>query len=149
MWKMVGTVLGVFATFALSTIAHGEPSSKSVTAFFAAYEQARQPDAKSDDLEAFLAFLADDLTDHHHAYARVFEGKAHLRNGIRQKSQSMVSLSQEIEQLVIGTSVAVAVVNEDSRYYKDDELKRFQGRTIFVLIFDQSGLITEMRRYLD
>ncbi|MFK7886558.1 MAG: hypothetical protein AB8G16_06780 [Gammaproteobacteria bacterium] len=145
----IASILSVIVIATLPTSARAEPSVEFVSAFFSAYENARQPDAKMDDIETFLAFLADDLTDHHIAYSRTFQGKDHLRTGIQRKSQSMVSLSQDIESVVVGTSTVVAVVNEASQYHKDDKLKQFQGRTIYVLVFDDTGLIKEIRRYLD
>lgn len=141
--------LALMLSVCLPIRAQAEPSLLFLNAFVTASEQARQPDATQDEVEAYLAFMADDLVDHHIAYARSFHGKAHLRGGIKQKAMSMVSISQSIESIVLGSSTAIVVVTEDSEYYKDEKLKRFQGRTILVLEFDEDGLISQMRRYLD
>ncbi|MFK8053326.1 MAG: nuclear transport factor 2 family protein [Woeseiaceae bacterium] len=128
---------------------HAEPSAAFVSAFIAASEQARQPAATTEDLDAFLAFLADDVTDHHIAYARSFEGTAHLKKGIPQKVASMVSIAQDIESIILGSNTAVVVVNERSEYYRNETLRQYEGRTILILRFDEEGLINEIRRYLD
>lgn len=120
-----------------------------IYSFVEASEQARQPDMDTEDLAEFLAFLSDDLVDYHDAYGRTFSGKDHLRNGIPRKAQSMKSLSFSVEDIVLGSQTAVFVLNEVSEYQKDGELKRFAGRTIMVLEFDDDGLIKHMRRYLD
>ena len=61
----------------------------------------------------------------------------------------MVSVKEVIDSIVLGTNTAVVVVNENSKYYKNDRLKDYKGRTILLLEFDQDDLITHMRRYMD
>jgi hypothetical protein len=61
----------------------------------------------------------------------------------------MVSVVEAIENIIIGTDTAIVVVNEDSKYYKNDKLKHYKGRTIFVLEFNQQDLIMKMSRYMD
>lgn len=71
-----------------------------------------------------------------------------IENLVR-KLPNNISFSVEVEDLIVGTSTAVVVLNGESEYKKEGEYKRFAGRTIIVLEFDEQGLIKEMRRYLD
>lgn len=144
-------VIYVFTLFVLTFTfsVKADPSSDLIKAFISASEEARQPDSKEEALENYLAFFTDDFTDHHAAYEVSFTGKDKLKKGLVTKRDSMVSLAETIEDIVLGTRTAVVVVNEDSTYYKNDELKHFKGRNIIVLEFNDQGLITQMRRYLD
>ncbi|WP_286235666.1 nuclear transport factor 2 family protein [Thalassotalea sediminis] len=139
----------IFLTLTFTFSVKAEPSSDLIKAFISASEKARQPDFKAKDLEYYLSFFTDDFTDHHIAYGVSFTGKDNLRKGIIGKSASMVSVVETIEDIVLGTDTAVVVVNEDSKYYKNGKLKHFKGRNILVLEFNDQGLITQMRRYLD
>lgn len=133
----------------LTTSAYAQPSIEVVNAFISASEQTRQPDMKNEDLDAYLAFMADDVVDYHAVYGRTFSGKEHFRKGIVKKAASMISMVETIESIVLGSSTAVVVVNEDSKYHKNGAVKHFKGRTILVLEFNEQGLISQMRRYLD
>ena len=139
----------IFLTLTLTFTVKAETSSDLIKSFIMASEKARQPDAKSDHLEHYLAFFTDDFTDHHIAYGVSFTGKDVLRKGIIRNSASMVSIVETIDDIILGTDTAVVVVNEDSKYYKNGKLKHFKGRNILVLEFNEQGLITQMRRYLD
>lgn len=139
----------IFLTLSFTFAVKAEPSSDLIKSFILASEKARQPDAKSKELEYYLDFFTDDFTDHHIAYGVSFTGIDNLRKGIVRNSALMVSVVETIEDIVIGTNTAVVVVNEDSKYYKNGKLKHFNGRNILVLEFNDKGLITQMRRYLD
>jgi TPP-dependent indolepyruvate ferredoxin oxidoreductase alpha subunit len=139
----------VLLSLSLTFSVKAAPSIKLIKAFISASENARQPDSKKKALEEYLAFFTDDFTDHHIAYGVLFKGKDKLRKGIVSSGTSMVSVVETIEDIVLGTDTAVVVVNEDSKYYKKGKLKHFKGRNILVLEFNEQGLITQMRRYLD
>lgn len=126
-----------------------QPTTELITKFISASEKARQKNATQQDIDHFLAFLSDDMTDHHIPYNVSFTGKQHLRDGFKRKAKTMISVKERIEDIVLGTSTAVVVVNEDSKYYKRDKLKHYLGRTILVLEFNEQGLISSMRRYID
>jgi ketosteroid isomerase-like protein len=143
------TYIIIILTFTFSVSVKAIPSSELIKSFISASEKARQPNFKAKDLENYLAFFTDDFTDHHIAYGVSFSGKDKLKKGIIEKSASMVSLVETIEDIVLGTDTAVVVVNEDSKYYKNGKLKHFKGRNILVLEFNAQGLIIQMRRYLD
>jgi ketosteroid isomerase-like protein len=140
-------LLSLFLPFATS--AQVQPSVDLVNAFISASEKTRQPDMKKEDLEGYLAFMSDDVVDYHAAYGRTFSGKEHFRKGIVKKSAAMISMVETIESIVLGSNTAVVVVNEDSKYHKNGAIKHFKGRTILVLEFNEQGLISQMRRYLD
>jgi hypothetical protein len=140
-------LLSLFVLFTIS--AQAQPSVELVNAFITASERTRQPDMKNEDLEGYLAFMSDEVIDYHAAYGRTFTGKEHFRKGIVKKAASMISLAENIESIVLGSTTAVVVVNEDSTYHKNGAIKHFKGRTILVLEFDEQDLITHMSRYLD
>lgn len=139
--------LSLFLIFTASTQA--KPSVDLVKAFIYASEKTRQLDMKMEDLEGYLAFMSDEVIDYHTAYGRSFTGKDHFQKGIVKKVASMVSTAKNIESIVLGTHTAVVLVEEDSKYYKNGVLKHFKGRTILILEFNDQGLISQMRRYLD
>ncbi|GAC21795.1 nuclear transport factor 2 family protein [Paraglaciecola arctica] len=140
-------LLSLFLIFSIS--AQAKPTEDLVKAFISASEKTRQPDMKKVDLESYLAFMSDEVIDYHAAYGRTFTGKEHFRKGIVKKAASMISMSENIESIVLGSDTAVVVVNEDSKYHKNGAIKHFKGRTILVLEFNEQGLISQMRRYLD
>ncbi len=126
-----------------------KPTEALVRSFISASEQARQKQASTEAINHYLSFFKADFTDHHPTYGVLFKGTENLKNGIISKGASMVSVEEVISDIVLGTDTAVVVVNEDSKYYKNERLKHFKGRTILVLEFDQDDLITNMRRYID
>jgi hypothetical protein len=139
----------VVVTLTFTFAVKAEPSSDLIKSFILASEKARQPNAKPENVEHYLAFFTDDFIDHHIAYRVSFTGKDVLRKGIIRKSASMVSIVETIEDIILGNDTAVVAVLEDSKYYKNDKLKHFKGRNILVLEFNEQDLITQMRRYQD
>ena len=132
-----------FLTFPLNA----EPTKQWLTDFVAASETARQPKATDADIERYLSMMADDLLDVHTQY-NVEIDKDTLRKGLKNNRETMVSVVETIEDLILGSDTAVLVVNETSSYYRRGTLKNFTGRTILVLHFNDAGLIKVMRRYL-
>jgi len=126
-----------------------KPTKDLVQSFVSAYVAVKQPKVNKQDLEHYFSYMDDDITDFHAAYGVTIKGKDRKRKGILKKAQEMISFHMDIESITIGSETAVVVVNEDSKYYKDEKLKHFKGRTIVVLEFNDKGLINHMRRYLD
>lgn len=149
MLKVSSLSIAICWLLLISIRVQAAPTEATIQAFVEASERARQPDMTDQDLEAFLAYLSDELVDFHAAYGRTFNGKDHLRNGIPRKAEAMKSLSFAVEDVVLGRQTAVFVLHETSEYLRDGELKQFTGRTIMLLEFDNDGLISHMRRYLD
>lgn len=139
----------ILLTLSFTFSVKAAPTTDLIKAFISASEKARQPDSKIEAIENYLAFFTDDFTEHHVAYGVSFTGKENLRKGIVNKGASMVSIVETIEDVILGTYTAVVVVNEESKYYKNNKLKHFKGRNILVLEFNDQGSITQMRRYLD
>jgi hypothetical protein len=129
--------------------ASAKPTNELIQSFVSAYVAVKQPKINNEDLEHYFSFMEDNITDYHAAYKVTIKGKDKKRQGIIKKASNMVSFSMEIESIILGSQSAVFVVNEDSKYYKDEKLKHFKGRTIMVLEFNEKGLIKHMRRYLD
>ncbi|MDA8020544.1 MAG: nuclear transport factor 2 family protein [Thermoanaerobaculia bacterium] len=127
----------------------GQSTKELALDFVAAFEAVRQPDVEARDFENYFAFMADDVVDHHVAYGVMVSGKEKPRENLKRKLPNNISFDIEIEDMIVGTSTAVVVLNEDSEYKKDGKYKHFVGRTILVLEFNEERLIQEMRRYLD
>ena len=140
--------LVLYSLFSISNV-NASPTKDQVQAYVTAYEVVKQPKATKEDLEDYFSYMTDSITDYHAAYGVTIEGKEKKRQGILNKGKDMISYSMKTENIILGTDTAIAVVNEDSKYYKDGKLKHFKGRTILVLEYDDKGLIHHMRRYLD
>ena len=140
--------LALISILLFSSSLRAEPTKEWLTNFVAASETARKVDASDKDIENYLAMMADDLLDVHVQYNVQFEGKEPLRKGLYTKRETMISVEESIEDMILGTDTAVIVVNETSSYYKREQVRNFKGRTIFVLHFNENGLVKEMRRYL-
>lgn len=147
--KHVKIFTGLMLMTVMALPLSAKPTRALIEAFISASEQARQKQASTEAINHYLSFFKADFTDHHPTYGVSFTGKENLKNGIINKGASMVSVEEVISDIVLGTDTAVVVVNENSKYYKNERLKHFKGRTILVLEFDQDDLITNMRRYMD
>jgi|GEM_PF-3313462 len=145
--RIIGGLL-VFLLFSTSSVL-AAPTKEWVQSFVTAYVAVKQPKMNQTDLENYFSYLADDLTDFHAAYGVTIKGKERKRQGMIKKAQDMVAFRMTIEDMIIGSQTAVVVVIEDSEYYKGEQLKQFRGRTILLLEFNDEGLISHMRRYLD
>jgi hypothetical protein len=139
----------ILLTLSFTLSVKASPTEDLIKAFVSASESARQHGAKDEALANYLSFFTDDFTDNHASYGVSFTGKEHHRKGLINKGSSMVSVVEAIENIIIGTDTAIVVVNEDSKYYKNDKLKHYKGRTIFVLEFNEQDLIVKMSRYMD
>lgn len=147
--KITYVLLTLTAVTAVTFPVAAQPSKALIESFILASEQARQKQASTEAINRYLAFFRDDFTDHHPKYGVSFTGTDNLKKGIINKGKSMVSVKEVIDNIVLGSNTAVVVVNENSKYYKNDRLKHYKGRTILLLEFDQDDLITHMRRYMD
>ena len=146
--KVLTTTILLLMLMSLQAV-EAKPTSDFLHQFIQASETARQPKATESDVDAFLDYFAEDFTDHHVAYGVSFEGKQHMKDGIMSYAKRMVSLSETVEDVILGSHTAVISVLADSKYYKDEQLKHFKGRNLLVLEFDEQGKISSLRRYLD
>ena len=126
-----------------------QASFQTVLDFIAAQEAVYQPEATSADIEYYLAYMVDEITDHHAAYGVTLEGKDVFRDNLPDKARSSITYRIEVEDVTIGSRVAVVTFVEESRSRDGAEVVDFTGRTIMVLEFNETGLIQHMRRYLD
>ncbi|MGJ8664172.1 MAG: nuclear transport factor 2 family protein [Marinicella sp.] len=129
--------------------AYANPSNKLIESFVEAMSAANQPSATQHDIEQYLTYLTDDFTDYHAAYHVTQSGKENALKNKLKKVENMKSFQANIEDIILGTDTAVMVINEDSVYLKQGEIKNFKGRTIWVLEFDEHNKIHHVRRYLD
>ena len=117
--------------------------------FIAAYEAAHQPKVTDNDLDHYFSFMSDNIVDEHVAYRVKSEGKDKPRKNLKAYALRTVSWTETVESIILGSKTAVVSVITDSKYYKNDKLKHFVGRTIWVLEFNEQGLISYIRRYQD
>ena len=129
--------------------AFAETPNDLVKSFIAAYEAAHQPKATDKDLDHYFSFMSDDIVDEHVAYRVISKGKDKPRKNLKAYALRTVSWTETIESIILGSETAVVAVITDSKYYKNDKLKHFVGRTLWVLEFNEQGLINYIRRYQD
>lgn len=139
----------MLAALLASNGAMAQASAETVLDFMTAHEALYQPSATSDDIEAYLRFMTDDITDYHAAYGVTLEGKDVFRENLPDKAARSISYQLVIESMQIGSNVAVVTFVEDSRSRRESDIVDFRGRTVLVLEFNNEGRITHMRRYLD
>lgn len=116
--------------------------------FMAAHTAVYQPDMGEAEMDRYLGFMADDITDFHAAYGVTLEGKTPYRNGLPSKARDNLSFTVDIHDVVLGENIAVIDFTEQVSESVDGETQSTQVRTILVLEFNEDGLISHMRRYL-
>lgn len=150
--KKILTGLIVF-TFFGSLPATAKPTLNLVESFLLAADSTYQPTEDKAKINAaidyYMSFFADDFTDFHAAYGVTISGKDTMKKNKLNKHAQMVANNWLIESVILGSTAAIAVIKENSSYYKNNKIKHFQGRTIFVLEFNEQGKIAHLRRYLD
>ena len=139
----------VLVTNPLSAFATKTPSMDLIQKFVGAYESARKPMTTAKEIDNYLSFMSDNITDYHAAYGVTIKGKEKPRIGMLKKAQERTAFNIKVEDIILGSSTAVLVLTEDSKYTKNGKMKHFKGRTIFILEFNENGLIHHMRRYQD
>ena len=139
----------LFVCLCIVDSSFGQVDASRVHDFIRAKDVASQPQKSLEDVEAYLAFMTEDISDVHVAYSVTREGKDTIRRGLVESTRVKFHSSFQIESMSLGSDVAVVEYTEASQYVKDDELVDFSGRTIIVLEFNDEGLISQMRRYLD
>ncbi len=103
-----------------------------------------------ESVEIFVTFLSDDIRDIHVAYGREFSGKDFFRKNMPIKAKSLLHYEREILDIMMGTNVAVVAYRENTKEQKSDgRVSEYSGRTIMVINFNDEGLVTVMRRYMD
>lgn len=100
-------------------------------------------------VDKVMSFITDDFSDLHAAYGVTVSGKDKFRENLSNSSRPYFSHSLTIQSISTGTGVAFVDLVEKSEYVRREELVDFKGRTLLVLEFNDEGLITHMRRYLD
>lgn len=103
-----------------------------------------------ESVEAFVAYMSDDVKDVHVAYGREFSGKDHFRKNMPGKAKALITYERQISDIMMGTNVAIVTYHEQTKEEKSDgRISEYSGRTIMVIDFDDAGLVTSMRRYMD
>ena len=115
----------------------------------AAHTALYQPGQTSQDIERFLSFMADDISDYHAAYGVTLKGKDVYRKSVPDKIKTAVSYAFEIGSLIIGKQTAVVAFKEHSVDKSGDKAVAYEGRTLLVIEFNQQGKIGHLRRYMD
>ncbi len=142
-------VLLILVCFVFANPVLAQVDAARVQAFVEAKEAAGQPNKTAADVEAYLAFLTEDISDAHVVYNVTLDGKEKIRSTLMTSNRVKFHFSLDIESITMGTNVAIVEYLEASQYVRRDELVDFAGRTIMVVEFNDAGLIHHMRRYLD
>lgn len=142
---MVTLLAGVFCYGA----ANAEVPEQKVKAFMAAFERVYQPTMNKDDVERYLSFMTDDVTDFHASYNVTLTGKDLPRKTLPEKAKTSVAYKLEVGEMILGERTAVLEYREIFRDRDGAKVVDGNLRTILVLEFSKDGLIKNMRRYLD
>ena len=135
--------------YAQSHFSEDQLEQKAV-AFIEAKNAWQQPDSDIEDIERFLALLADEFIDEHIKFGVTVTDKTELRNGMAQKLEDEVFYSRiQIDQMMIGNNVVFVKYTEGARVKPQhmDEIVEYSSTNTVSLEFDESGLITRIRRH--
>ena len=143
------TLLLLIASLLVTHAASGQVDAARVQDFILAKEAAGQPEKTVADVEHYLSFMTEDVSDLHVVYGVTLEGKEKIRSTLLGSTRVKFGFSLTVESITIGTDVAIVEYVEASQYVRREELVDFAGRTLMVIEFDDTGHIHHMRRYLD
>ncbi len=127
-----------------------EKLEQMAVAFIDAKNARQQPDSDADDIEAFLALLADDFVDEHIKFGVTVTDKSELRNGMLLKLKDEVFYSRiDINQVMVGRNVAFVKYTESAKVKPThlDKVVEYSSTSIVSLEFNDEGLITHIRRH--
>ena len=118
--------------------------------FLDAKNARQQPDSEAEDVERFLALLADEFIDEHIKFGVTVTDKNELRTGMLQKLDDEVVYSRiEIVQIMTGRNVVFVKYVESARVKPAhlDKVIEYSSTNIVSLEFDEQGLIKHIRRH--
>ena len=127
-----------------------ETLQKMAIAFIDAKNARQQPDSDAEDIEAFLALLADDFIDEHIKFGVTVTEKSELRAGMFGKLEDEVFYSRiEINQVMTGRNVVFVKYTESAKVKPShlDRVVEYSSTNIVSLEFDERGLIKHIRRH--
>lgn len=144
-------LLILYATSAASEhVFSKEALEQMALAFIEAKNARQQPGSGPEDIENFLALLADDFVDEHIKFGVTVTNKSELRAGMTQKLEDKVFFSRiEIDQVMIGRNVVFVKYTETAKVKPVhlDEAIEYSSTNIVSLEFNDQGLIKHIRRH--
>ncbi len=142
------TKLFMFLFAWLSLSAYADISRQHVLDYFAASQQAVLT-GDPEDIEKLVAFMADDIEDHHVSYGVQFSGKNFYRENLPAKAATVLSLDRQIRDMKIDGNIAVIdYAHSSTETGKDGQPVSYSGRTVLVTKFDANNQLKEIRRYV-
>lgn len=119
-------------------------------AFIQAKNARQQPDTTIEDIDHFIAFLADEFIDEHLKFNVTTTSKKDLRQGMIDKMKDEVFFSEiKIEDMMIGRNVVFVKYTEHAKVKPShlDKAIEYTSTNIISLEFDGNGLIKHIRRH--
>ena len=126
----------------------GEQLERMAIAFIDAKDSRQQPDSDADDIERFLALLADEFVDEHVRFEVTVTDKNELRAGMLRKLEDEVIYSRiEIDQIMTGRNVVFVKYVERAkvRPFHSGNVIEYSSTNIVSLEFNEQGLIKHMQ----
>ena len=127
-----------------------EQLERMAVAFIDAKSARQQPDSDADDIERFLALLADNFMDEHIKFGITVTDKNELRAGMLRKLEDKVFYSRiEIDQIMTGRNVVFVKYIESARVKPShlDKVIEYSSTNIVSLEFNEQGRIKHIRRH--
>ena len=127
-----------------------EQLERMAIAFIDAKNSRQQPDSDADDIEQFLALLADEFVDEHIRFEVTVTDKDELRAGMLRKLEDEVIYSRiEIDQVTTGRNVVFVKYVESAqvRPSHSGNVIEYSSTNIVSLEFNGQGLIKHIRRH--
>ena len=128
-----------------------EPQLKQLAeAFLEAKNARQQPDTTVEDIDHFIALLADEFVDEHVKFGVVVSDKTELRNGMLAKMKDEVFYSDiKIDQMMFGRNVVFVKYTETAKVKPShiDKVVEYSSANILSLEFTGDGLIKHIRRH--
>ncbi len=120
------------------------------TTFIEAKNARQQPDTTVEDVDRFIALLADDFVDEHVKFNVTVSDKNELRDGMIAKMNDEIFYSEiDIDEIMTGGNVAIVKYTERARVKPAhlDRIVEYTSTHIVTLEFDSDGLIRHIRRH--
>ena len=119
-------------------------------AFVAAKKARQQPETTVNDIDAYLALLADEFVDEHVKFGVTISSKAELRDGMIAKMKDEVFYSDiTIEQTMTGANVIFIKMTETGKVKPShlDKVIEYESVNLISLEYNDNKLIKHIRRH--
>ena len=143
----------LFLVTLLPLSASAEPTLEDDLEFVTAETAVKQPtevDSEFDDrLGQFSKLMAENIVDRHVSYGVESSGKENFVRRLRNGRERMRSYKKVIHSIELGINTATVRFDERSSYMEDGALTDYDGQMLWVLRYDDDGLVDLIYRFHD